>query len=92
MKIGDYFLMSDVTRLSKDQYNSLKTYLKFIGIECTLTYKDIANLSLAGDVLMTWKRSGKLRLLLSDFDDTGLVNCVPYDDILRMISLSETLV
>lgn len=88
MKIGDYFLVSDLQRLSEEQYNSLVTYIKFMGVACRILYKDIVeNPDGDPDVVVVDDCWDGTMLLWSYFGDEEIVNCIPYDDILRIISL-----
>lgn len=42
MKLNEYFSLSDVATLSIEQFEALRKYLKFIGIDFDLSYEYIS--------------------------------------------------
>lgn len=89
MKLNDYFLVSDLQRLTSDEYKSLVIYLSLIGIQCRIEFENVQKNKSPHVVLTAYNRDGVVRLIWSTTRDNDLKTRVSYEDLKRMSSLGE---
>lgn len=91
MKLNEYFLLSDIKKLSSDEFNSLVEYLKLFGIEIEHSLKSLKrNHRRIGSVWCVFDgyNGDALYMTVSSLLDPDLTVRHDLADIKRMISLS----
>lgn len=93
MKLNDYVLRADIEKLSKDQYESFKCYLKIVGVYNWIKYEDIAVTEPELDILIVASRIYTTDALLwSNLDsDPDAANLITYEEIRRMTAIGEVM-
>lgn len=89
MKLNDYFLVSDLQRLTSDEYKSLVIYLSLIGIQCRIEFEKTQKIKSPDLVLTACTCDGVVRLIWSTTRDDDLKTQVSYEDLKRMSSLGD---
>lgn len=94
MKLNEYFSLSDLATLSVEQFEALRKYLTFIGIDFDDSYENIKyyNSRYPEDVLTVWDTFGiptKLYITLTCPEDEDLTIRHGIDEILRMVAIGE---
>ena len=96
MKLNEYFSLADIASLSKEQFEALRKYLKFIGIDFDDPYEDIKFLfSNHNDyVLAVYDFGGFASTpyirLTYDYDE-DLTTRHDINDIMRMVEIGEAM-
>lgn len=88
MNLGDYFLASDLVKLDRDEFNSLVSYLKFMGVSFKITRHRIKSIAEEGGFILSYL-NGRENIMVW----ASSVNCAnrirPYSEIRRMVSLGR---
>lgn len=96
MKLNEYFSVSDLTTLSVEQFEALRNYLKFIGVDFDISYEDMKFLfsNHIDCVLAVWDLGGFVStpyIRLTYLEDESLTTRHDINDITRMVAIGEAM-